>query len=483
MPGASSPRTRFGARAGQRGSLKGAQGARTAFRSILAGALGQREAAAADAGRARERMRRIAWTSVASFGAKGISVLTTVIAVALTVSYLGPERYGMWMTISTVVLFLSFADLGVGNGLLNAVSDAQGREDRVGAQRAVSSAFALLSAVGVALVCVFALSYRWVDWGRAFNLSSELAVAEAPVTMFVLVSCFSVGLPLSIVQRIQWGFQEGFASTLWGAFGSLIGVAMLVVAVKARLGLPYLVFCISGGPLLATVLNATWQFGWVRPWLRPRLRYASFGMARKLMVAGAYFTVLGVMTILGTQSDPIFITHAVGPEASAAYSITQKLFAMTMVASFFVAPLWPALSEAISRGDVAWAKGAFQRFVRVAVLTGVVTGGGLVFCGRWVVELWVGSALVPSRSLLVAMALWTVLASYAGTVAALLNTSRLLRSQVALYTGASLFALALKYPLVVGLGQTGAAAATVIAYGAVYAWPAGRLVRRFFATA
>src|SRR6516225_8522455 len=75
-------------------------------------------------GRSMERYRRAALTAVASGAAKGMAVLTALITVPLTVGYLGMERYGLWMTISSVIAMLAFADLGLGNGLMNVLSEA-----------------------------------------------------------------------------------------------------------------------------------------------------------------------------------------------------------------------------------------------------------------------------------------------------------------------------------------------------------------------
>src|SRR5687768_8312192 len=78
-------------------------------------------------GRARERQRRAMLASGAAAVAKVVRVLTIFASVPLAIGYLGAERYGLWLTISSVAAFLTFADLGLGNGLLNAVSEAEGR--------------------------------------------------------------------------------------------------------------------------------------------------------------------------------------------------------------------------------------------------------------------------------------------------------------------------------------------------------------------
>ena len=61
----------------------------------------------------------------------------------------------MWMAMSSLVAMLGFADLGIGNGLLNAISDAHGRDDRGDAARYVSSAFFSLVAISLVALVAF----------------------------------------------------------------------------------------------------------------------------------------------------------------------------------------------------------------------------------------------------------------------------------------------------------------------------------------
>ena len=53
--------------------------------------------------RAQERRRRAVLSSLALALAKGVAIGTVVITIPLTLSYLGAERYGMWMTISSLI--------------------------------------------------------------------------------------------------------------------------------------------------------------------------------------------------------------------------------------------------------------------------------------------------------------------------------------------------------------------------------------------
>ena len=214
-----------------------------------------------EVGRSQERYRRAVLTALAAAFARSVSFLTVLVTVPLTLHYLGSERYGLWMTISSLMVFLGFADLGLGNGLMNAVSSAFGRDDRGAARTSVSSGFFMLLGVAVVLLGLFAALYGVIPWESVFKVSSPLAVKEAGPAVAIFVGCFALSLPAGVVQRVQMGHQEGFASQLWQALGSIIGLAAVIAAVYAELGLPFLVLAMSGGPLLATILNTIDQFG------------------------------------------------------------------------------------------------------------------------------------------------------------------------------------------------------------------------------
>src|SRR6185436_13107214 len=101
--------------------------------------------------RSRERDRRIALTAVSSAAATGIGAVVSLITIPLTVRYLGTQGYGLWVTIASATALLSFADLGLSSGLVNAISETQATHDVRAARRFVASAFYLLVLIAGAI--------------------------------------------------------------------------------------------------------------------------------------------------------------------------------------------------------------------------------------------------------------------------------------------------------------------------------------------
>ena len=199
-----------------------------------------------EAGRSKERHRRAAMSSVIGGRRKGHR--------AAGDPHLRPaddplpvtEEYGLWLTISSVIAIFGFADLGIGNGLVSAISRSQrpwGPAHRRGLH--VRGRFFMLVALAGGLGAVFVAIYPRVPWARVLNVSTAAAAHDAGPTVAALVVCTLAAMPLGVVQRVQAGMQEGFATGLWQCAGAA-GLAALMAAIGCRASLPWLVLATSG---------------------------------------------------------------------------------------------------------------------------------------------------------------------------------------------------------------------------------------------
>ncbi len=436
-----------------------------------------------EGGRSRERYRRAGLTAAVALAAKIVGVAAVFVTVPLTLNYLGTERYGLWMTISSVSLLLGFADLGIGNGVLNAIAHANGRDDRKLARQAVSSGFFLLALIGATLVAIFALVYTFVPWARVYNVTSADAMSEAGPATAVFVLVWALNIPVDIVQRVQLGYQKGFVNHAWQAVGGLFALAGAVLAIEAGAGLPWLVLALTGGPLLAVALNGAVEFGWIRPWLRPTWRYVEKAVAGRILRLGVWFFIIQLAMTLGYSSDYIVIAQVLGSPEVSQYAIPARLFAfVNVLVAMLVAPLWPAYGEAMARGDILWVKRAL---LRTLLLTFFFTAGSaaiLVVFGQTIIDLWVGDTVHASYWLLIGLATWTLLTGLGSTVAIFLNGVSVLRFQAVCTILMSVTALGLKIVFAGWWGVAGVPWALVIAYAVFVVVPfvvyVPRLLRR-----
>jgi O-antigen/teichoic acid export membrane protein len=417
------------------------------------------------------RDRRALLTAATSVLARLVALAVALAAVRLTINYLGASRYGLWMTVTSITAFLAFSDFGVGNALINRMSAAFSSGDRVNSPREVSSAVTLLGAVGAAVLVIGAGLLTILPWARIYNVSG-LAAAEAGPATFALIACFALVLPLGLVQKIQLGFQDGAVSNIWAVVGSVLSLALLLVCLAMRLGLPWVVLAMAGGPVIALVLNWIQEFGFSRPWIRPRRDLVDLRTGIGLARTGLLFLGLQLAAAVAFSTDNIIAAQLLGPVAVAQYSVTQRVFmAVPALVSVAAVSLWPAFGEAVVHSDRGWIRRTLVRSSLYAV--GLTAVGSLVIlaASRPVFSFLIGPALVPSLALTIGFSVWAVLYAFGSVVSMLLNAANVLVFQLITASLMAATSIALKIELGRSFGVAGIIWGTVIAYSLLSVLP------------
>ena len=424
-------------------------------------------------GRAAERYRRAAWSALAAAAARTVAVVVSLISIPVALGHLGPEQYGLWVTLSASTAMLAFADFGLGNGLMNAVANAYGGDDRTAAQRAISSAFLMLTLIASFVIGALGLAYGHVPWATALNTSSEAAAAQAGPAVLVFILCFAVSLPLNLVQRIQFGYQEGFEASLWTALGSILSLAGLLVGIQVfDATLPWLVLALAGGPVVANALNSIVLFTRRHPDLRPRLRFATRAEGLRLVRIGVLFFVLQLAVAVAFQSDVVVAARILGPSGAAEYSVTLRLFFLIpTIVSMVLLPLWPAYGEAIKRGDLTWLKRTLARTTAMAAIAAGVSSAFLLVFGREVLRAWLGPIFEPPFMLLLGMALWAIVFSAFTSISMVLNGASIIGFQVVTATMMAATSITASITLGMRFGISGIIWGTLLSYVACTALP------------
>jgi O-antigen/teichoic acid export membrane protein len=415
-------------------------------------------------GRSRERHRRVMLSAIAAAAARAISVATALITVPLTLHYLGAERYGMWMTMSSVITMFGFADLGMGYGILNVVAQSNGTDDRLAIRAVGSSGFFALSIIAAAIVLAFWVAYPFISLPEIFNVHSEAARQEAGPALACMVACFAMSVPLAVVTRVQMGLQQGYAASLWLCLGSVLGLIGVLAVILLKGGLPWLVIGFLGGPIIASIINVVHFYGFAAPDLTPRRELISRSMVVRIASVGSLFFGLQIAMAVAFASDNLVIAHLLGAEVVTQYAVPEKLFGLIgVIVGIVLQPLWPAYGEAIARGDRRWVSDTLLRSLFASIGVTTVLSATLIVFGPWIISVWTGPTVVPSFALLLGLGIWKVIEAGGNAVSMFLNGANVIRFQLVLAALMASLAVVLKIFLVTRVGLAGVVWATVIA--------------------
>ena len=432
-------------------------------------------------GRAQERYRRILLAGAGSVLANVAATASMLIVIPMMLHHLGPERYGLWLAISSLLGLLNFADLGLGNGLINAIAAASGQNDRYAQTRSVSSAGMLLGVVSATSILGFAAAYPWVPWQRLFNISSSVAVSEAGPAMAALFACMAIQIPLSIVVKARLGCQDGLANSLWTTLGHALSLLAVVATTMLGYGLTGLVLAYYIPPVFATALNGLHLMR-VRPWLRPVASAVCRRTAIGLLRLGSVFFVLQITTAVIYWSDNLIIAHTVGPNSVAEYAVPMRLFSIPqLIISVLLTPVWPAYGDAIARHDMRWVKKTLLWSVLAAFVLSLSASAVLLVMDKAIFSLWLGEQLAPPKSLMLLMASWCVLSAVGSSVAMFLNGAHVVRLQIVTSVLMASCKIALSFILAPILGPSGVLVGTLVPYALFNLLPYAIVVPRLLA--
>ncbi|MGC4848792.1 lipopolysaccharide biosynthesis protein [Micromonospora sp. DT15] len=416
----------------------------------------------------RSRGRALVAGIASSLAGKAVGLVAPLLITPVAFRYLGPERYGMWMAITSLTAMALFADFGLGNGLLTRLSRLYATGDRHAAAREIASAYALLGSLAIMLVLVLAVTIRLVSWPALLNVADPAVARDARAVVLLCFGAFLVNIPLALIQRVQYAHQQVGQSNLWQAAGSLVSAGLVVAAVAADAD-PVLVIAaaVLAVPLM-NLANSICCYCWQQPDLRPRVRYVRATKVRALLRLGSRFFGLSVLSAIALNIDGFLVGRVLGLHAAANYAVILRMFAvLALFVTLVNLPLWPANGEALARGDVSWVRRSTRRMVYLSAAAVVLPALCLVVAGNDILRIWVRSddlERVPAP-LFVALAVWSVFVAVAAPFFMVQNSVGLLGPQFFGWAACLVVAVPLKILLAGRGGLPGVALASALSYG------------------
>ena len=408
-------------------------------------------------GRGRMRQRQIARATLIGVVSRVASILTVLITTPLAYDYLGEDRFGLWATITSIIAFLSFADLGIGNGLMSSIATAQGAGDQNKIRTLVSSGYAMLLCVAGSILMLLWAIYPVVDWAVIFNVSSTDAASEAGPAAATFIVLFLLNIPAMMIQRIQLGLQESHIYSAWQVVAGGIAIASTYLAVTLESSLPVLVLALSGAPLFVNIVNTIVSFAKRYRDIRPAVQLVSISLARQILALGWIFLILQSAGMFNNLIDKFLIAQVLGVDSVASYAITERLFNLIItVIAVLLIPLWPAFTEALECGDFSWIDKALKKTIIICMAFTIPVSAGMIFAAPYILNLWIPSALPPETMLLCGFAAWKIVESMTSIAITYMNGLKLLKWQLVLMLMSVILVTPAKFILIRSIGAAGA---------------------------
>ena len=397
-----------------------------------------------------ERTIRAKKNIIASFVIKGLGIAIGLILVPLTVQYLNPTKYGIWITLSSIIGWFGMFDIGLGYGLRNRFAEALATGKEKLARVYVSTTYAILSLIIAGLLILFYILNPFINWSVILNAGNDVSFQkELNILALIVFTFFCLSFVFKLITTILTADQHPAKASFFDLLGKIIALALIFFLTKTTEGsLLYLGIVMSSAPVFILILSSVFFFSRTYSAYRPSFKFVEFRRARNLLNLGIKFFIIQIAVVLLYQTNNIIIAQLFGPAEVTPYNVAFKYFSVLMMGfTIILTPFWSAFTEAWAKKEIAWIRKIMKKLIYLWLF--LLLAAILMFIfSPWVYKIWVGEKIVISYSISFLVAVWVLLNAWNGIFSHFLNGIGKIKLQ--LYLGIS--AAILNVPLALFLG-------------------------------
>ncbi len=378
---------------------------------------------------------------VISLVAKGIGILCSLLVVPMTIEYVNPSQYGIWMAVSSIVGWIAFFDLGLANGFRNKFAEARARQDDQLAREYVSTTYFTLGIIACILLPAIMIANHFLDWSSILKVDSGLK-EELRLVFAILSAFFCINLVANTFSVLLTANQQPGYASLINCLGQVLSLIAIFILTRTTTGsLLNLSLYFAGIPCIVLLVCSIIAFqSTAYRTFSPRFRLVKVSLIRGILGKGIQFFIICLSMILIFQVSNIVLSREIGPLSVTQYNIANKYFnILYMVMIIIITPFWSAFTDAYTKKDTQWMRQTISRMERVwLVSVGVallmLAGASLFY------KVWIKDSVTIPFILSAAMAVFVLTHSLGDLYMYMINGIGTIRVQLITYVLFALFA-------------------------------------------
>lgn len=354
------------------------------------------------------RTRKINRNIVYSLIIRGIGILISLILVPITLDYLNNYEYGIWITLNSILTWINFFDIGLGNGLRNKLAEAVAHKDLKLGQKYVSSTFFLTALISFSICVLMLVANQYINWNYLLNVDASVNNLKLIVGATLISIC--IGFVTRNVGIIYLSFQQTWINGLLACLGSLLSLLWIIVMkLTMNPSLLWVAIAYSFSPVIIYLIAYPITFYKKYPELRPTLRSIKAKYFKSLGGLGIKFFILQMACLIIFSTSNFIVSHIFTPAEVTPYNICFKYFNLiVMTFGIISAPFWTAITDAYTKQDVTWIKINVKKMMRICLLLCLILVI-MIFVSKPIFIWWVGNDVIIPYSLSISLAVYTAI--------------------------------------------------------------------------
>ncbi len=377
-----------------------------------------------------ERSALVKKNILATLLIKGLGVFISLLYVPITLNYLNPTRYGIWMTLTSIVAWMTIFDVGLGNGLRNKLAESLAIGDNIKAKKYVSTAYAMLSLIVLSMLLLFYIVNYWINWSVVLNTDASYT-EELKQLVLIVITLFSLKFVLNTISIIATADQKPAFGSVFEVIGSTIGLLIIwILTLTHKTSLITFGWATMLTPVVVYFLASLLFFKYKYNYLKPSFKSIHFSYAKDLTGLGIQFFIIQMAVLVIFQTSNILIAQFFSPAEVTPYNIIFKYYSVpTMIWGIVMMPLWSAFTQAKAQEDTDWMRITISKLNKLMILTALI----LIIMGftaSYIINIWTSGKVLVSNQMVWVFALYTLISIWNNIYAFFLNGISVIRVQI-----------------------------------------------------
>ncbi len=341
---------------------------------------------------------------------KGLSVLISIVYVPLVLGFLDQEKYGIWVTLSTIVNWVRLLDIGMGAGMRNKLAEAIALKNNEMGRIYVSTTYFILGSIFLIFLIVFNMINPLLNWQTILNtevLSQRefLRLTNVTVTFIVLGFIFQ---PITLIYAAHGDIATGGILQLF--ISALILLLIWLASLFVDKGnIVLLAWIISGVPVGVYILFSIFTFYKKYSSLRPSKTFVKIKESGNLMRLSGQFFIVQITATVIFASIPFVITQLFSPRDVATFNIATSIFNVPiMLMAIIAAPSHSLLTQSYAKNDFVWMKRMLKNQILISVLLSLGTVI-MIIASPLIYKVWLGDKINIPFNLSLFIGIYTII--------------------------------------------------------------------------
>lgn len=355
------------------------------------------------------RTQKLKKNVLQSFGIKGISIVLGLIKLPILLNYLNAEKYGVWLTIASIIMWVQNFDLGLGHGLRNKFAEALAKNDKDKAVGLVSTAYFSMAAIMVVVFVVLLPVVYFLDWNSILNVTS-INKEELRNTVIIVLFLFICRFVFQLITVILKADQRPAVSDIFLPAASALSLIFVVFLKNfVQDSLLWASIAMAFPPALVLIGGNIYFFTREYKSFIPKIKQFNKIYLKDIYSLGFKFFLGQLLALVMFSSSNFILTKVVNPEEVTLYNVARTYYNLPLtIFMIILTPFWSAITEAYVKDDTMWIKSNMKQLKNIAIL---FSGGLLLMLllSDFAFKIWIGDKVTIPLQLSVIFTIYNII--------------------------------------------------------------------------